>query len=115
MAASTTVITHPIALCSYVLSLVFGLLAKRLSARNQRASDQNLFRLSGCLAVIALVGGLFFAWNQTKTERMQPAASAVSSQVSHGAQSPNVSGAKDVTITYGSAPPAAVGGKENKQ
>ena len=44
MAVDVGFITHPIALCSYVLSLVFGLLAKRWKAKSERESDKNLFR-----------------------------------------------------------------------
>jgi H+/Cl- antiporter ClcA len=114
MSGSATIITHPIALCSYVLSLVFGLLAKRWKARNQREEDRNLFRLAASLAAVALIGGLFLAWRQEAPKSAPAGAPAAQIQISNGGQSPNVSGAKDVTINYGNSAPAAADGKEKK-
>jgi hypothetical protein len=115
MESVTSLITHPISLCAYILSLAFGLVAKK--------KDNRFFYLAASLSVVALVGGLFLAWQQTNKipnpsiprapEKMSAATPSVenkkdpsveptSNQTSLGNQSPNISGTKgDVNVTFG--------------
>jgi hypothetical protein len=111
MESLPSLITHPIALCAYIVSLAFATIAKK--------SGKRFFYLTAFISVVALIGGLFLAWQQinrtsspvpvttTNTtpsldREQSPAAKPPASQVSGGEQSPNVSGVKgDVNITYG--------------
>ena len=102
-------ITHPISLCAYIISLAFGLATIRTSGR--------AFYLAAFLSVIALVGGLVVSWQQlntnqshtasagaskTDTIEQKPAYQSTTSQASQGNQSPNISGVGgDVNIKYG--------------
>ena len=118
MTAGVGMITHPIALCAYVLALVFGLLAKMLNARRDKALDRQLFRLAVFVSVTALLGGLFLAWYQTARggsgDAVSPAAasprpagtsppSVTATQTSTGANSPNIqnTGGGSVTVQTG--------------
>ena len=126
---STAILTHPVALCAYVLSLVFGLLARRWDHGN-RKQDRQLFYVAVALSVTALVGGLLLAWQQAtmpdpnatrrsgQNPTALPATTLVSppeavkapptgnrettTQNSKGDQSPNVNGTSgNVTIEFG--------------
>lgn len=102
MSMSVSTITDPIALCAYVVAAVFGLLAKKWSNKNKRPQDRQLFYLAASVAVLALAGGLFLAWQ--RIPRPQPAPqSAPVVQSSSGSQSPNIqsSGSGAVTVQYG--------------
>ncbi len=125
MAMPAGLITHPIALCAYVLALVFGLLAKKWNSRNSSGRyglDRQLFRLAVFVSVTALAGGLILAWHQTErtsasvTEpEIKSAATGgpnaggtaapVGPQSTTGTNSSNVqnSGSGSVTVQYGNA------------
>lgn len=136
MANTIGVITHPIALCAYVLFLMFG-----LAARSEK--NRHLFSwVAVSMAFVSLAGGLLLAWRQV--EKAMPIGPAVvktaalttpvsvpqltpspvthnikratngSVQTSHGAQSPNMSGVGgNVDIRYGS--PAAGNSPESSE
>ena len=107
MSPATAVITHPISLCAYVISVICGLLARKWNSRSRRKRDRQLFYLASSLCVVALVGGLFIAWQRIpKTQADQPnqtrGPSAVTGvQTSSGKNSPNVisAGSGSVTLT----------------
>src|ERR1700690_1586559 len=102
MRLNIAAITNPISLCAYVFSVVFGLLAKRWSAKSERPRDLWLRRLAGFLAITLVAGGLFLAWRQQSgSARQTPATTVV--QSSSGNQSPNInsSGSGPVTVTSG--------------
>jgi len=105
MSASVATITHPIALCAYVVAVVFGLLAKRWNSRSRRPQDRQLFYLAASVAILALAGGLFLAWRQSSRLRPAPQPAPVV-QSSSGSQSPNIqsSGNGSVTVHYGDTP-----------
>jgi hypothetical protein len=125
MAGAAGLITHPIALCAYVLSLVFGLLAKMWSSKGRKTFHRQLFRLAVFVSVTALVGGLILAWYQTarapssapepamkNAASSNPAGSGVisvpaASQTSSGPNSSNIQngGSGSVTVQYGSSNP----------
>jgi glucan phosphoethanolaminetransferase (alkaline phosphatase superfamily) len=125
MAGAAGLITHPIALCAYVLSLVFGLLARMWSSKGRKSFHRQLFHLAVFVSVTALVGGLILAWYQTArapSSASEPAAKNAStsnptgsgatsvpavSQTSSGPNSSNVqnSGSGSVTVQYGSSNP----------
>jgi hypothetical protein len=126
METATAVITHPISLCAYVLALAFGLVAKKKGAR--------FFYLAASLSVVALLGGLFVAWQQiTKTSEhsQRPAAvgktpqsvqrkdclaaGSTTTQTSKGSQSPNIAETcGDVNVTFG-APSSAPSNEQGKK
>jgi hypothetical protein len=108
MTSTTSLITSPIALCAYVLSLVFGLLAKMWKSKHDKGFDRPLFRLAVFLSVTALVGGLTLAWYQTPRAAAPSAsppqagtAAIPNDQTSYGCQAPNVQNSSGVTIQYG--------------
>jgi hypothetical protein len=104
MTSSSAVITHPIALCAYVLFLVFGLLAKRWSASSHRRDDRALFWLAAGLGVLALAGGLTLAWRQTATPQGTASAAGASgrpsTQTTSGNNSAIISGSGNM-VNYG--------------
>jgi hypothetical protein len=105
MAGTIATITQPIALCAYVISAVFGLLAKKWNSRSDRPRDRQLFYLAVTLSVAALGGGLLLAWHQLSKPALSTAPGPVV-QSSSGEQSPNVnsSGSGAVTFQSGTAP-----------
>jgi hypothetical protein len=113
MRGTAAVITHPIALCAYVVALVFGLIARKWNSRSRRKRDQQLFYLAVSLSVVALVGGLFLAWSQLPKPVSEPTARATpekainQSQTSLGDQSPNVSSSGNGSVTVQIGPPTA--------
>jgi hypothetical protein len=121
----TAIITHPIALCAYVISLVFALLAKKWNSKSRTKQDRQLFYLASFLCVAALAGGLFLAWQQIPKSQPEqpkqasgPPAAGTDIQTSFGANSPNVksSGSGAVTVQVGAAPtpPPAKADKKKK-
>ena len=99
METAIAVITHPISLCAYVLSLAFGLVAKKKKA--------HFFYFAASLSVVALIGGLVLAWQQIDKNSEQGAikncvpAGSTTTQTSKGAQSPNISQTcGDVNLKY---------------
>ena len=128
MAMPAGLITHPIALCAYVLALVFGLLAKKWNSSGRDVLDRQLFRLAVFVSVTALTGGLILAWHQTERtsasvtepaiksaalDRPNPGGTTapVGPQSTTGTNSSNVqnNGSGSVTVQYGNAlnPPPA--------
>jgi len=134
MSGAAGMITHPIALCAYVLSLVFGLLAKMWNRKGSKSFNRQLFRLAVFVSVTALVGGLVLAWYQTAHTTTSAAEAAgknsspngsagagtalpAVSQSTTGPSSPNVqnSGSGSVTVQYGEAPKPAAKPAEKKK
>lgn len=116
MAGTIATMTSPIALCAYVISAVFGLLARTWKSKNDGPRDRRLFYLAATLSVLALSGGLFLAWHQlAKPAPTTP--SGTFTQSSSGDQSPNVnsSGSGAVTVQSGPAPAAKPGNPEGKK
>jgi hypothetical protein len=108
MSTTIAAITHPIALCAYVISVVFGLLAKKWNSKSNKPGDRYLFYLAAFLSVATVAGGLLLAWHQLpKPAPLIPSNPVV--QNSSGDQSPNVnsSGSGSVSVQIGSAPPQA--------
>lgn len=123
MAGGAGLITHPIALCAYVLSLVFGLLAKMWNSKAGRNVNRQLFRLAIFVSVTALVGGLVLAWYQTSRSPSSAAEQTVKNpsagspagtpsqqpsvtQTTSKENSPNAnnSGSGTISIQYGNPP-----------
>ncbi|HXY16081.1 MAG TPA: hypothetical protein VEI26_16420 [Terriglobales bacterium] len=124
MTGAAGLITHPIALCAYVLSLVFGLLAKMWNSKAGKNFNRQLFRLAIFVSVTALVGGLALAWYQTSrtpssvaepaakssAPGSSPAGTAASqpsvTQTTSGIQAPNAqnSGSGTINVQYGNPP-----------
>ena len=126
MESLPSVITHPISLCAYVLLLAFGVVVKKKHNR--------FFYLAASLSVVALVGGLFLAWQQTNkspsssmsrtlenkkvespsvADKKNATVEPTTNQTSSGNQSPNISGTKgDVNVTFGN--PAASSADKKK-
>jgi hypothetical protein len=134
MAGPVGLITHPIALCAYVLSLVFGLLARMWNSKGNKNFNRQLFRLAVFVSVTALVGGLALAWYQSahspSSTAEPPAKNAVNaspagtttpppsvSQSTSGPNSHNVqnSGTGTVTIQYGNPPNPPAKSTEKKK
>ncbi|SRR6266849_7956140 len=99
-------VTHPLGLAGYALALVFGLIGKL------GPSDRLPWLLPSAiaLAAVSVVGGLLLARVQMQTQanksrgkQAPPATSAGVTQVTTGDQSPAISGAQDVSITYGAS------------
>jgi len=97
-------VTHPLGLAGYALALVFGLIGKL------GPSDRWPWLLPAAIALagVSVVGGLLLAKVQlhaqaakAPSKQTQAAASAGTTQVTTGDQSPAISGAGDVTISYG--------------
>jgi hypothetical protein len=95
-----SLITHPISLCAYIISLAFALLAKK-------KKDSRVFYLTAFLSIFALLGGFFLAWQQLNGDQKQSSVPVSSTnQTSHGEQSPNISGVEgDVKIEFGDTTP----------
>ncbi len=103
MKTAIAVITQPLALCALVVSSAFASMAKwSPRARN----SQTQFYLMWSLAAVALIGGLFLAWQQLPKQTVEQSVKDVI-QTSIGDQSPNVnsSGSGSVTVQVGT--PAA--------
>jgi hypothetical protein len=107
----TKVLTHPLGLVGYVLSLLFGLLA-----RVKRRDERRWILPAALLAAgIALAGGLGLAYrsvgNQSQVTTPTPPPLQQHNenveQRSSGANSPNVQGVQqgDVNISYGTHTP----------
>jgi hypothetical protein len=105
MADWTAVLTHPLGLAGFALSLVFGYLA-----RVKRTDERRwLSHAAVVSAVAALTGGLFLAYVQTSkpaSELVRPGTGPVQQQTNQvqqsttGPGSPAVQGVQgDVTIT----------------
>jgi hypothetical protein len=99
-------VTHPLGLAGYALALVFGLIGKL------GPSDRLPWLLPSAivLAAVSIVGGLLLArvqiGRQVAKASGKPSAAVTSTgarQVTTGDQSPAISGAQDVSITYGAA------------
>jgi hypothetical protein len=117
MAGTMAAITQPIALCAYVISAVFGLLARKWNSQGNRPRDRQLFYLAATLSLVALGGGLLLAWHQLPKPTLSTTPGPVV-QSSSGDQSPNVnsSGSGEVTVQSGTAPaPPPEKPKENKK
>lgn len=116
MAGTAGLVTNPIALCAYALSLVFGLLAKMWNSKGSQSFSRPLFRLAVFVSVTALLGGLALAWYQTPhaPASMEPAQKSAAApapapqltQSSSGANTANVqnSGSGSVTVQIGNSP-----------
>jgi hypothetical protein len=102
MPASVASVTNPIALCAYVVAVVFGLLARKWNSRGEKPGDRRIFYLAASVAIMALAGGLFLAWRGNVRPNPVPPAGPVVQQ-SSGDQSPNIStsGNGSVTLKYG--------------
>jgi hypothetical protein len=117
MVTSTAVITHPIALCAYVISAVFVLLTKKWNPKSDKPRDRQLFYLAATVAIVALVGGLSLAWQQIQ-RKSRLAVPIPVNQTSFGDQSPNVnsSGSGSVTVQTGNtSPPSSAKPEEKKK
>jgi len=123
MAGTAGLITNPIALCAYALSLVFGLLAKMWNSKGSQNFSRSLFRLAVFVSVTALLGGLALAWYQTPhspSAMAEPASRSAATnalpggtaapqsvtQTTSGTNSPNVqnSGSGSVSVQIGNPP-----------
>ena len=117
MAPIVANITSPISLCAYVVSLVFGLLARNWNSTSERPRDRWLRYFAATLSVAAVAGGLVLAWNQQAIPTESTPSVAVK-QSSSGNQSPNVvsSGSGAVTVQSGAtpAPPPAKSDSKKK-
>jgi hypothetical protein len=103
------VVTHPLGLAGFALFLVFSTLAKVKQKDERRWLAPAAFGI----AALGLAGCLLLACSQIPQPTARPSnpAAVGSVQTSYGTQSPNISGAKDVNITFGNAAPAAPGKK----
>jgi len=116
MTGTVAAITSPIALCAYVISATFGLLAKKWNSKSDKPRDKQLFYLAAALSVVALSGGLFLAWHQLPKPAPPPPPCRVV-QSSSGNQSPNVNscGSGTVTVQSGAAPAPPLAQSEEKK
>jgi hypothetical protein len=67
-------ITDPIALCAYVLFLIFGLMGRTWAGRTKK--DRRLFAVGATLACIVVLGGLLLAWREIEDRGSTVVASA---------------------------------------